>query len=511
MLRFISVATFLCLSATACQLETFDVALDGSPSPRPVPLCGDGVIEGSEICDDGNSNTEIQCEYGMALCVSCSNDCSLEFTITGPYCGDSVLDLEEFCDDGNSFTEFECDYGFPTCLGCSEDCSQEFALAGPYCGDGFLDPQEFCDDGNSFTEYECDYGIVQCYGCSEDCAVEMLLTGGYCGDGVCQPEEIPSQCSPDCNAIEDLPFCEDTLAQSFNISNTDAPGSNSNGYTAPPLSVEELLMVSVDALLYSGDAQAARESVEHGGGSHLDYTLCRDPQDPMVARWEPRLEGMGTARFALRMGTARPAIIGIPHGNYENFVMLQGVELFQNLGLRALIVNGTHRCANEDIVGCSGTTSVCGGQNSYRTSDMAHVDNTIFQWAHEILSARFPSDWVLSIHGKSGSGIHLSNGTQNDTSPDSPVAQFALALEQHEVLEEEHIRSCNDFSGAPGTTSSLCGTTNIQGRMLNYSEEPCTIAPAQASDRFIHVEQSSEVRANHRIHVENALSSVLPF
>ena len=508
-LRHIQAAIFLCFLATACELETFDVDLDANPPPTV--LCGNGIVEGTEICDDGNTETETLCEYGTPLCISCNSDCSLEFSLTGLYCGDGFLDSEESCDDGNVFTEVECDYGIIECLACSQDCLQESTLFGRYCGDSWVDPEEVCDDGNAFTEFECEYGVIECFGCNEDCSVETYLLGGYCGDGICQPEEIPMQCTSDCHAIDQLPFCEDTLPQSFNISNIDGPGANSNQYTPPGAQVEDLLIASVDALLYSGDVQAAIESIEQGAGSALDYILCRDPEDHLVARWEPRLEGMGTSRFALRVGAAGGAIIGIPHGQYENHVVVQGVELFKNLGLRALIINGAHRCANDESSPCSGTSSVCGSQGAYRDSDMAHVDKTIFQWAHEIINQRFPNDLVLSIHGKSGSGINLSNGTKEPTSVESPVAQFALALSQGDSLDDEPIRTCNEFPSGPDTTGNLCGTTNIQGRMVNYSQEPCTTGPVQASDRFIHVEQSSEIRANYRASVEYALSTTLPF
>jgi hypothetical protein len=87
-------------------------------------VCGDGNVEGDEVCDDGvNDGT-----YG-----SCSEDCSA----FGPRCGDSEVNGGEACDDGTNDNS----YG-----GCSEDCS---ALA-PFCGDGVRqNAEEMCDNGES--------------------------------------------------------------------------------------------------------------------------------------------------------------------------------------------------------------------------------------------------------------------------------------------------------------------------------------------------------------------------
>jgi cysteine-rich repeat protein len=42
----------------------------------PGPVCGDGVREGNEVCDDGNTVSESECPAGMAACNRCNSDCS---------------------------------------------------------------------------------------------------------------------------------------------------------------------------------------------------------------------------------------------------------------------------------------------------------------------------------------------------------------------------------------------------------------------------------------------------
>ncbi|MGB0589732.1 MAG: hypothetical protein ACPGU1_08650 [Myxococcota bacterium] len=59
---------------------------DGSDASAP--LCGDGLIEGDEACDDGDANSDV-------LPDSCRLDCTVA------RCGDGVVDTGETCDDGD--------------------------------------------------------------------------------------------------------------------------------------------------------------------------------------------------------------------------------------------------------------------------------------------------------------------------------------------------------------------------------------------------------------------------
>jgi len=109
--------------------------------------CGDGVVNGSEQCDDNGQNGQV-CEtfYGQS-CDYCSNACEL-MTVTGPYCGDGIKNGEEQCDGSDGVGE-------------NQSCTQSCTLAdGPYCGDGNIDQGEVCDDGANNGSYGY---------CSSDC------------------------------------------------------------------------------------------------------------------------------------------------------------------------------------------------------------------------------------------------------------------------------------------------------------------------------------------------------
>ena len=114
----------------------------------PGGLCGDGVINGPEKCDDGKNT-------GMPG--SCTADC--KSYVPSMLCGDGKIQAPEKCDDGKTGPNAN---GTATSL-CDVQCRIK-------CGNASVDANEQCDDGiNDGT-----YGT-----CTPDCKL-----AGYCGDGV---------------------------------------------------------------------------------------------------------------------------------------------------------------------------------------------------------------------------------------------------------------------------------------------------------------------------------------
>jgi cysteine-rich repeat protein len=92
-------------------------------------VCGDGMVGGTEQCDDGNSiDTD-----------ACTSACE------PARCGDGLVGPGEQCDDGNSID--------------TDACTS--ACEPARCGDGLVGPGEQCDDGNS----------VDGDGCSATCVI----------------------------------------------------------------------------------------------------------------------------------------------------------------------------------------------------------------------------------------------------------------------------------------------------------------------------------------------------
>jgi cysteine-rich repeat protein len=114
------------------------------------PLCGNGIREGAEQCDDGNSNNND----------ACSNICG------APLCGNGIREGAEQCDDGNRIDVDRCTNGcvFP-------------GTPSPVCGNGIREGAEQCDDGNLNNNDSCS---MQCQNTiiNTDCRVQVLQSRG---------------------------------------------------------------------------------------------------------------------------------------------------------------------------------------------------------------------------------------------------------------------------------------------------------------------------------------------
>lgn len=153
--------------------------------------CGDGVLCGDELCEDGGNvacdGCSVACipEVGwlcgdMVVNTSCREQCDppgefcTDECLRVPVCGDALTEGDEECDDGN----------LTDCDGCSGACSLESG-----CGDGVRCGAEQCDDANE----------IACDGCFE-CVAEV---GEVCGDGVVNAKcgEKCDPPGPDCSPI----------------------------------------------------------------------------------------------------------------------------------------------------------------------------------------------------------------------------------------------------------------------------------------------------------------------
>jgi cysteine-rich repeat protein len=141
----------------------------GGPGDRA--LCGNGLRDQGEACDDGNTNE------GDA----CTPTCHV------PVCGDGFEAPDEQCDDGNTSNGD----------GCSENCD--------FCGDGIEQPWEQCDDGNTAEGDDCTPACVL-----PVCGDGFEAPGEVCDDG----DEIDSvDCTTACTASPQTPTLELNLAQ----------------------------------------------------------------------------------------------------------------------------------------------------------------------------------------------------------------------------------------------------------------------------------------------------------
>ena len=182
-----------------------DPTTDPSSDPTTVepPMCGDGVVEGGEECDDGNQSDQdacvsecVQAQCGDGLLFLGVEDCDdgnqvggdgCEADCTLANCGDGQVQGGEACDDGN--------------LDNTDDCLDTCALAS--CGDGFVQAGvEECEDGNQSNTDGCVTGCALA-----SCGDGFVQSGvEQCDDGNAVPGDGCDNCisgdlPPECQAI----------------------------------------------------------------------------------------------------------------------------------------------------------------------------------------------------------------------------------------------------------------------------------------------------------------------
>ena len=218
-------------------------------------LCGDGIIETGEVCDDGNAADGDGCP---AACdeFECGWECPSAGAPCNTSCGDGVwIDGEEECDDGNGTNGDGCSNACLIedaweCTNASPDdtCTPTNSTCNPKCGNGALDTDEFCDDGANNTADNqaggCDTSCVinagwHCPAAAPDsqCSIgESPIEN--CGDGVLTPSEDcddgalngqPNQCNSTCTGTT-AAVCGNGAQEAGELCD-DGSGAGGNGST----------------------------------------------------------------------------------------------------------------------------------------------------------------------------------------------------------------------------------------------------------------------------------------
>ena len=143
-----------------------------------IPRCGDGILRGDEACDDGDAVGGDGCSEGCRVepgytCPNPGQDC------VAAVCGNNVVEGGEGCDDGNKIAGD----------GCGPTCQKEPTVTvGPAptvnvsCGDGLVTGIEECDDGNLIAGDGCSLSPI-----TNNCEIE---DGYVCEDRVTYPQTI---------------------------------------------------------------------------------------------------------------------------------------------------------------------------------------------------------------------------------------------------------------------------------------------------------------------------------
>lgn len=155
---------YICKDKTQAYSSNGCQGHGGVKSTTVEPLCGDGVLDPGEACDNGSRNSDVDPN-------KCRTDCRR------PYCGDGVIDHGEQCDDGSDNRR-----NLPNT--CREGCIL------PVCGDGIVDDgshratnkafNEACDDGNSDDSDGCTAQCSQCLPLGQTGNIEVTTSTVLC-------------------------------------------------------------------------------------------------------------------------------------------------------------------------------------------------------------------------------------------------------------------------------------------------------------------------------------------
>lgn len=283
----------------------------------------------------------------------------------------------------------------------------------------------------------------------------------------------------------------------------DMPGRDSEGFAVPTEVEEADFLAAVQAFLDEDWASAQTlaavvnyevvEIEDTGNGNETLYGLQPDPGNT---------DGRGHYFLRPRAAIQCELVIESPHMKYDLRTGVLSSEVFRNVGARAFLLAGTHRCANAADTLCDGSTLVCNDLVSgpYRESDMAHTDRSFFQVFHEAAAEEMPgSTRVMQVHGfGSGSSdpeFTFSDGTTTDNGSDQYLPnRFTADLEQR-ILDAGSTKGGNSCNRV-GDLNKLCATTNTQGRFTNgvLPEDVCDTTASSATGLFLHAELSYDLR-----------------
>jgi len=186
------------------------------------PVCGDGVVDPGEDCDDANADDADAC---LSTCTAAS-------------CGDGVVQLDvEGCDDGNDID--------------SDACTSVCQVA--ECGDGFVEEgSEACDDGNTDDGDSCTNACQEA-----TCGDGILGPGEQCDDGNANDDD-------DCTTACAPASCGDGVVQAANGEECDDANEDNT---------DACLSTCLTATCGDGELYAGVEECDDGNEENIDGCL----------------------------------------------------------------------------------------------------------------------------------------------------------------------------------------------------------------------------------------------
>lgn len=183
-----------------------------------------------------------------------------------------------------------------------------------------------------------------------------------------------------------------------------------------------------------------------------------------------------------------------PHPKYDAETGEQGIRLLKGTRARSWIVAGSHRMANNYVEG------TC--QPHHYFSDAAHSVDNCFLAAVAAVNFYYESvvhqDYTsVQLHGMSQSTCGSIDTFFSHGSCDrSKRKEGEEKIDILQSIAEAHPLDNGKHAVAGSGECNLCGSTNIQGRMINGVDRNhlCDTVAASTNGKFIQIEQKREYR-----------------
>ncbi len=269
------------------------------------------------------------------------------------------------------------------------------------------------------------------------------------------------------------------------------PGAGQNDYQ-PPSAADKATWRYVIKVLLAHDYQTAASLAE---SLHYTITDFNDDGTHYYVMEREIVSGPFWGTYIYNPEGCRNVVIQCPHPKYDSNTGKEGIYVFSKSRAMFYCLSGTHRCNSSAYTTCSGTTSVCSGSpESFRISDPAHNVNSIFQATTEALHQYDSTLVFIQLHGfakhTDDPYVIMSNGTRITPNPD-----YILLL-KNELAAIDPVLTFQ-IAHLNLSWNRLIAFTNVQGRYLGDSPDPCHENADTTYGTFIHIEQEkSRLRAD---------------
>lgn len=262
-------------------------------------------------------------------------------------------------------------------------------------------------------------------------------------------------------------------------------------------------------LVESGELDKSCATIrEHGFPYEVVlFTDLPEENEELIILRERSPISTGWGTYVFRQGESRDLVIEVPHPIADEITRNEGVTMFRELKARALLVAGTHRCANGGFALCGGTTIACGQVEPYRESDVAHATRTMFQAAHQALVPCEGSTVAIQLHGNSlhtCPDLFISNGSKypgtltRDFYQNAKSSCKGLSVDLADGEENE----CGFYGNGVQAMYSLgCPGSPDFDACTDYVLRPA------GPEQYLSLEQSPAMRAHYSCIIEALLAT----